>query len=341
MARLAVVTSSPPDTEGGHLVIARELVRAAQQAGHEARLVVTRDYGFGRLLSSYRASRAVDLRDFDQVISLRYPSYAVSHPVHVCWLNHTMREYYDLWPDLRAGLSRLNRLKESLRGTALVATDRWLLSRNVTRVVAQSQTVRHRLVHDFGIDAEVLWPPPPARPYRCDGYGDYVFTVSRLSPHKRIDLLVRALAEPAARRVKAVVAGEGETRGVLERLAADLGVVDRITFLGRVDEPTLLAHLARCRAVCFTPAGEDYGFVTVEAFASRKAVVTCRDSGGPTDLVADGRTGLVTDPTPTGVALAIAHLADDAADAARMGAAAADAVAALTWPAAVERLVIV
>ena len=37
----------------------------------------------------------------------------------------------------------------------------------------------------------------------------------------------------------------------------------------------------RCRAVCFTPLNEDYGFVTAESFASRKPVVSCTDSGGP------------------------------------------------------------
>ena len=47
----------------------------------------------------------------------------------------------------------------------------------------------------------------------------------------------------------------------------------------------MIDHLARCRGVVFPPLDEDYGFVTVEAFAARKAVVTCTDSGGPTELV--------------------------------------------------------
>ena len=58
---------------------------------------------FGRQGSAYLANwltdvgRTSDDRPIDQVISLRFPSYAVRHPRHVCWLNHTMREYYDLW----------------------------------------------------------------------------------------------------------------------------------------------------------------------------------------------------------------------------------------------------
>ncbi len=191
------------------------------------------------------------------------------------------------------------------------------------------------------MEVDVWWPPPPQRPYRCDGYGDYVFALSRLTPLKRVDLLVRALAEPEARGVRAVVAGEGEDAAALARLAAELGVQARVAFVGRIDDDAMLDHLARCRAVCFTPFGEDYGFVTVEAFASRKPVITCRDSGGPAELVRHTVTGLICDPTPTALAGALARLAGDAPLAERLGAAAAAEASKLTWPAAVDRLVIV
>jgi glycosyltransferase involved in cell wall biosynthesis len=343
---LAVVTSSPPSVEGGHLVIARALVEAARARGHDAHLVVTPDYGFGRLTATYRASRATDVntavgRHVDQVISFRYPSFAVRHPAHVCWLNHTMREYYDLWPRFAASISWRNRIKERVRKAALHAADRWLLTHNVTRLIAQSKTIRQRVASDFGIDAEVLYPPPPLGGYRCDAYGDYVFSVSRLDPLKRVDLLVRALAEAPARHVRAVVAGEGEGAAALKSLAESLGVADRITFTGRIEDQTMLGHLARCRAVCFTPYAEDYGFVTVEAFASAKAVVTCRDSGGPAELVRNDQNGVICDPSPASIAVALARLIDDRRLAERLGSAAASDAAAMTWDRAVDRLVIV
>jgi glycosyltransferase involved in cell wall biosynthesis len=342
---LAVVTSSPPQVKGGHLVIARALVRAAIEAGHDAHLVVTPDYGFGRQTRSYLANAAVNVRRMagrpvDRVISLRYPSYAVRHPHHVCWLNHTMREYYDLWPDFAATLSPLNTVKESIRRALTHAADRHLLRQHVRRVVAQSGTIQARLAADFHIQADVVYPPPPQRPYRCDGYGDYVFAVSRLTPLKRLDLLVRALAEPEARGVRAVVAGEGESMAALRALADRLEVGGRITFAGRVDEAALVDHYARCRAVCFLPRQEDYGFVTVEAFASRKAVVTCHDSGGPAELVRNGETGFVCDPDPHAVAGALGALAGDAALAGRLGDAAGERVRTMTWSAALARLLL-
>jgi glycosyltransferase involved in cell wall biosynthesis len=341
MASIAVVTSSPPAAEGGHMVIGRALVRAAREAGHAATLIVTPDFGFGRTAATYRANRTAGVGAVDQVISLRYPSYAVRHSRHVCWLNHTMREYYDLWPRFSSTLSWKNRIKENARRVALHAADAWLLKNNVTEVVAQSQTIQRRLADDFAIDADVLWPPPPQRPYRCDGYDGGILVVSRLTPLKRVNLLLEALAEPVAAHVRAVVAGEGESLPDLRNLARSLGVDQRVTFLGRVSDDDLIGALARCTAVCFTPFAEDYGFVAVEAFASRKPVITCVDSGGPAELVTDGVSGFITPPTAASLALALARVADDRRLAESMGEAAAARAAAMTWDSAVRRLMIV
>src|SRR4051794_18881237 len=172
MARLAIVTSSPESVEGGHLVIARSLVAAALEMGHDATLLLTPDCAFGRQASAYFETWRTDIAlaaggAVDQVISLRYPSYAVRHPRHVCWLNHTMREYYDLWARFSGGLSGRARVKERAKRALIRAVDRGLLTHNVTKVIAQSETVQRRLRHDFALEASVLLPPPPPRPYRC------------------------------------------------------------------------------------------------------------------------------------------------------------------------------
>src|SRR4051795_8191546 len=146
MAGHAGAPSRPPSGEGGHLVIARSLVAAAHAAGHDARLVLTPDCAFGRQVASYVETWRTDLTaaihgPVDQVISLRYPSYAVRHPRHVCWLNHTMREYYDLWPYWRAGLGVKGQIKEHVRRRLIHAADKYLLTRRVTRLFVQSRTI--------------------------------------------------------------------------------------------------------------------------------------------------------------------------------------------------------
>lgn len=326
--------------------MAREVVRALREEGHEASLLVTPQNRFGRQGSAYLAAWCTDVglahesRKIDQVISLRYPAYALRHERHVCWLNHRMREYYDLWDQFRAELGPKNRVKEGVRRRILHAVDTYLLTRNVSRLFAISATIQARLARWGGIASEVLHVPPPHRAYRCDGYGDYVFAVSRLAPLKRFDLLLRALAEPAARGIRCVIAGEGGELDALRRLRRQLDLDDRVELAGRLDDEALLTHLARCRGVVFVPFNEDYGMVTVEAFASAKAVITTTDSGGPAELVRDGHNGLVVEPKPEALARALRALADDRTLAIRMGEHGAATAAALTWSGAVRRLLI-
>lgn len=343
MSTIAVVTSSPPFAEGGHLVMARELVRALNEEGHRAGLIVTPQNRFGRLGSAYLAAWCTDVglaheeQKVDQVISLRFPGYAVQHPRHVLWLNHRMREYYDLWDQFSSHLSWKGLIKERVRRTILHRVDRHLLLKMQRRFVI-SGTVKRRLEHFGGIPSDVLYPPPPRRDYRHDGYGDYLFCVSRLSPLKRFDLVLQALAEPLATGIKCVIAGEGAERDRLIKLRSQLDLEDRVQFVGRLEDAALVDHLARCRGVIFPPFNEDYGFVTVEAFMCGKPVITCRDSGGPAEIVKDGESGFVTDPTPEALAAAMRRLMDDRNMAARLGEAGAAAAGRMTWSGAVQHL---
>lgn len=341
--RIAVVTSSPPMVEGGHMVIARSLTRALRDAGHEAEVVVTPQNRFGRQAAAYLATWLTDLEKsggerIDQVISLRYPSYAVRHPRHVCWLNHTMREYYDLWDRFSASLSARGRLKERVRRRLLHAADRYLLTRNVSKLFVQSRTIQHRLRMWPELKSTVLYPPAPQRRYRCDEYGDYIFFVSRLTPLKRADLFVRALATREAHGVRAVIGGDGEERERIQSLIRELGLEPRVTLAGTLDDEQLVEHLGRCRAVCFPPIDEDYGFVTAEAFAAAKAVVTCHDSGGPAELVTDQVNGILCDPDPGSLGRAFARLMEDRPAAERMGASARASADNMRWADAVEAL---
>ncbi|MBA3270698.1 MAG: glycosyltransferase family 4 protein [Acidobacteria bacterium] len=341
---IIVATASPPFAEGGHLVMARELVGALLECGHDATLLVTPQNRFGRQASAYLAAWCTDVsvahegRKVDQVISLRYPAYAVRHDNHVVWLNHRMREYYDLWDQFSVHLSVKAGVKERVRRALIHRVDRHLLTKRVRDLYVISATVQARLRRWGGYESKVLYPPPPKRAYRNDDYGDYLFGVSRLTPLKRFDLVLRALAEPIASGIRCVIAGEGAQLEALVRLRRQLDLDDRVDFTGRIGEQELLEHLGRCRAVVFPTFNEDYGFVTVEAFASGKAVLTCRDSGGPAELVRNGVNGFVVDPTAESLARAMRAVMNDRTLAVRLGEAGAADAAKMTWADAVAQL---
>lgn len=340
--RILVVTSDVPFVEGGHRIIARSLVRALRHAGNEAELLTTPQNRFGRQLSAYLATWLTDVavagdgRPVDGVVSLRFPGYAVRHPRHVVWLNHRMREYYDLWDEFHATLGIRGRLVEGGRRLCLRALDRWLLGR-CSHVFAQSRTIRERLRRWGGIDADVLYPPPPQRDYHCEGYAGGVLSVGRLTRLKRVDLLLRAAAEAPGEWPVRIV-GTGPEEDALRRLAAELGLDGRVEFLGQLSDEHLVGEYARCSAVYFGTRAEDYGLVTLEAFASAKPVVTCSDSGGPAELVRDGESGAVVPPEPAAVAAALEALASHPQRARQLGEGARRLAERHTWANAVTVL---
>ncbi len=326
------------------MTIARCTVRALREAGHEADLLLTPQNRFGRQFRAYWATRLTDVgldglgRPIDRVISLRFPSYAVKHPVHICWLNHRMREYYDLWEDLRARLSWKGRIKETVRRFLFHRLDAHLLKAHVRKVFTISAEVKRRLERWGRIPAEVLYPPPPPRDYRTDAFDPIILTVSRLASLKRISLLVEAFRHVRNPGLKAVIAGEGPERSSLASLIRAYGLEKRVELVGVVNEADLVSAYARCRAVFFAPLREDYGFVTGEAFASGKPVVTAEDSGGPAEQVRDGVSGFIVPPDPARIAEKLDLLAEDQNLAERMGQAGRKSIAELSWPETVRRL---
>lgn len=342
--RICVVTSDVPFVSGGHLTIARSLVLQLREFGYYADLVLTPQNRFGRQLSAYLATWLTDVgltgdeERIDQVISFRFPSYAVRHPRHICWLNHRMREYYDLWEAFYPSLSKKGRMKEHIRRFLIHKIDNYLLKKRVKRLYAQSKTIQSRLLRWGGISSQVLYPPAPMRRYRTSAYQNFIFAVSRLDRLKRMDLLIDAIAMTKSRGIRCLIAGEGKEADNLLRKIREKGLEGRVRLLGWVDDNTLIDYYARCRGVFFGPLNEDYGLVTLEAFSSRKPVLTCQDSGGPSELVEDGVSGFVVSPVPAMIAERIDLMAEDPALCQQMGEKGFELALGITWEKVIQEL---
>jgi glycosyltransferase involved in cell wall biosynthesis len=338
--RIAVCAPQVPFVRGGAEIFADDLVAELRARGHEAELVTVpfKWYPGTRVLTQAFLWRLLDLEEADGgpielVIATKFPSYAVRHPNKVVWLLHQFRQAYDL------DRTELGQFGESPadRATrrAVQRLDRIALG-EARKLFATSRNVADRLEQGTGLTAEVMPHPPQTLRYRCEAYESFILSVNRLDRAKRIDLLLDALAADAS--LRCVIVGDGPDRARLEQLAASHGLDGRAEFAGRVDEEALAALYARCLAVYYAPVDEDFGMVPYEAFLSEKPVVTTRDAGGPLEVVADRRTGLVVEPMPASLAQACAYLAehpDEARDWGREGKRLAERV---SWDATIDRL---
>lgn len=161
----------------------------------------------------------------------------------------------------------------------------------------------------------------------------YVTAVATLEPRKGLDVLVRALAEPAAAGTGLVVvgpAGWGEVD--LDALARAAGLPpDRVIGTGRIDDTDLAAVLDGARALVAPSRSEGFGLPVLEAMAAGVPVITS-DAPALVELVGDA--GLVVRREDVGALAAALGAVAEPATAARLAAAGLARSADYSWPSA-------
>jgi len=328
---------------GGAEILVRELRESLARRGFRVDVVEVPFHGHppSELVRQALAWRLIEPREItgrlvDLVIATKFPSYLVRHPRKVTWLFHQHREAYDLYGTefcSFTGSAEDTRVREAIHTMDDVALS------ECRSIFTISKNVASRLSRFNGLPGIPLYPPPQQLGrYRTDAYGDYLFYAGRLERLKRVDLAIQALARSGpGTRLK--IAGTGPLEADLRQLARSLGVSDRVEFLGFVPEETLVDLYAGCRAAYYTPVDEDYGYVTVESFLSRKPVLTTTDAGGPLEFVTHDETGLVCEPDPEAVAAGMDRImALPLARLREMGEGGHEKVADITWDHVVDRL---
>lgn len=346
--RVLIATVRTPFLHGGAEAHAAELLKALLAEGHEAEIVPVpfNPSAVERIPDQMLACRLLDLREIDgmpidRVIALKFPSYFIRHPRKVIWLLHQYRGAYDLWEHEMGGLRSAPRgrmVRDIIR-----QADRGMTA-GTRAIFTNSGNVSERLRYFSSIDAPPLYHPPPhADSFFCaDRTQDYFFYPSRLSRTKRQELVIRALAltrEP----VRMKFAGGPDTPVFGERLrqlAREVGVTQRVEWLGFISDEEKRDAYASARAVIFPPLDEDYGYITLEAMLASKPVITCDDSGGPLEFILPNETGLIAQPTAESLAAAMDTLWRDPALAVRYGQAAHRHYRSLnlSWPHVVKTL---
>ncbi|MEO9228666.1 MAG: glycosyltransferase family 4 protein [Devosia sp.] len=333
--RVAIVTVRAASGEaGGAERFYDALTEAFRKAGHAAQEVpvVADESTFEQIKRNYLACYDLDLSAFDLVVSTKAPTWLVRHPRHVCYLVHTIRVFYDMFdtvfpnasPELHAQRGLVHRLDTEA-----------LSSPRCRRIFSIGSEVSKRLSEWNGLDAGVLHPPLWSDTFGAGPFGDYLLLPGRLHPWKRVDLVIRAMRLATA-PLRLVITGTGEAESELRALAAG---DTRVEFRGRVSDAELVDLYAGAYAVPFAPMREDYGYVTLEAFASGKPVITCNDSGEAAAIVRQSMAGYVCEPTPVAIGKHIDMLWQDRERAVALGRAGHAWVHALSWERIVGRLI--
>lgn len=155
---------------------------------------------------------------------------------------------------------------------------------------------RHKVhVIPFGINLEEYGKPVPCST-KYDKNVVRLLFVGRMARYKGVDVLLRAFAQTDGGRLRLV--GDGPLKERLESLAEELGVGDRVEFLGRVSDQRLIEeyHAADVFVLPSTDAGEAFGYVLIEAMAGRNAIISTELGTGTSYVNQHGETGLVVDP---------------------------------------------
>jgi glycosyltransferase involved in cell wall biosynthesis/GT2 family glycosyltransferase len=328
---VAVITAEMRSGErGGAEAFYAGLIAAIRAAGHHAsQLAVPVDESsFASVLQSYLRCYELDAAAFDLVISTKAPTYMVRHPRHVSYLVHTLRVFYDRFEsEYGAGTPA----QQGQRNVIQRLDRAGLNPPRITRHFAIGHTCYQRLCEAdpwwHGVPFSVLHLPPTLDAFAAPRRGEYVFLPGRLHRWKRPDLVVRAFKR-VRRDIPLLIAGKGEDEPLLQEAAEG---DRRVRFLGAVSDRELLDLYAGAIVVPFVPIQEDYGLITIEAFKTKKPVITCTDSGEPMQFVKDGITGFVVPPDERAIAERIELLIDRPALARAMGERGYAAVARLNW----------
>lgn len=225
-----------------------------------------------------------DLRRYDVVIAF---SYAVAHGVRVNngtrHISYTYTPMRYAWRDLNIDGTRsnkntaLNLVMERFRAWDKTAAAR------VQEFVAISDGIAGRIRSAYQREARVIYPPVETERFSSNGRrGNYFVTLSRLVPHKRIDLVIEAFARLG---LPLKIIGDGPQRKRLQK-----HVTPNIEFLGYQSEEAV-ARLLGCARGFVCAAEEDFGIAIVEAQAAGCPVIAYK-AGGALETVIDGVTGL-------------------------------------------------
>jgi len=154
--------------------------------------------------------------------------------------------------------------------------------------VANSINVKKRIKKYWNKDSMVI--NPPIKQYKFKKYGDYYLAVTRIYPHKRIELLIEVFKNLPNEKLVLVggyINGD-HSESYAKKVLVNLPINIRI--IGEVTEKELEKLYGECKAFITLSRDEDFGMTILEANSAGKMVVATNE-GGHKETVINGKTG--------------------------------------------------
>jgi glycosyltransferase involved in cell wall biosynthesis len=342
--KILIASTFVPFIEGGGTFIVDWLDAKFREFGYQSDVLkIPFNSHPPTVVQQMLALRLMTISDsVDRLITIRTPSYIISHPNKIVWFIHHYRPAYDLMGTPFGMPQTAENIKT--REAIIRADNRYLPE--AKKIFTNSNVVSGRLKRFNAIDSEVLYPPlMDAEKYHAKEYGDYIFYPSRIVSGKRQQDAIESMKYVKS-GVKLVIAGHSERRewlSHLEALVRDNGLSDKVTIIGRwISQEEKIDLFAKALGAIYIPFDEDsYGYVSLEAYHSKKPVITCTDSGGTLEVVEDGKTGYVVSPEPQAIAEAMDRLYFNKTGAQQMGSNGLDKIISMgiNWENTIQRLV--
>jgi glycosyltransferase involved in cell wall biosynthesis len=211
----------------------------------------------------------------------------------------------------------------SVRGLRIQAREELAGVRAYDRVLANSYFSRESMLRAYGIDATVCYLGVDTERYKDMGLArqKLVAGIGRFSPHKRVEVIIEAVAQVRSPRPALAWIGDAADPRYLRQLVelAERRGVAFTTYLG-VSHPEVVRVLNEAAVMAYAPRLEPFGYPPLEAAACGLPVVA-RAEGGVRETVIGGETGLLVDDDNE-LHVALERILDDDGLARRMGAAA-------------------
>lgn len=234
---------------------------------------------------------AVEMMNLDEYDIVLSSCHSVSKGVitkpetlHISYCHTPMRYAWETW-DFESRLKKFPGFLHPTIRRQIKKIQKWdkAAAQRVDDYIANSSYTGKQIEKYYDRKSNVIYPPVHTEKFRpvAKPTEDYYFSIGRLIPYKKFDLLVEAFNKNGK---KLKIAGTGPELSKLKRMAKE-----NVEILDYVEADELAKLYANCKAFLF-PQMEDAGIVPLEAMACGRPVIAY-NKGGSLDTMIDGKTG--------------------------------------------------